>query len=515
MVHMPSLRQKPEASLGGSCRRDGVGMVFFLFLFFLPFSSEAAYYAWTSRARMAYDKLMQLRFGEARAQIRLLREEEPENLMYVLIEDYLDFFTIYIGEEEEVFRRLQPNKKRRLSLLRQQGDASSPWHDYLQADILLHWALARLKFEQYATSFLEVNKAFKLLSHNAERFPDFLPNRKNLGILHAIAGTIPDEYRAAVSWLTPLEGSMALGRSELESVLQNMEEDDVFRQEAYVLYAYMLLHLADEGDQAWRVIESSGLQADQSPLSCFVMANMAMRLGENDLALRYLERCPEGRAYFPFPYLHFMRALCLQRRLSPEAAMYFKRFLRSFRGRHFVKEAWQKLAWEALLSGDFAAYAHSMARCREEGVAVTDGDRAALREARSGLMPQPDLLRIRLLFDGGYYERAEALLQEFSPGDFKRHVHRLEFIYRSARLAQALGKSDQAFAKFQLVLEMGAEDPWYYACKAALELGRLCEHQGKFPEARSYYRRCLALKPASYRTGLHQAAKAGLKRLEK
>lgn len=478
------------------------------------FSLQAAYYAWSPSARLAYEKVMQLRFAEARAQLSRLRTEEPDNLMRILVEDYIDFFTIYIGEEERVFERLKSHKQQRLSLLRRQGDDSSPWHNYLQADILLHWALARLKFEQYATSFLEVNKAFKLLSQNAERFPDFLPNRKNLGILHAIAGTIPDEYNSAVSWLTSLEGSLAQGRAELESVLMEMDEEYVFRDETYVLYAYMLLHLADEGDEAWKVIEHSGLRVEDSPLSCFVMANVAMRLGENDRALEILEQCPSGRVYFPLPYLHFMRGICYQRKLRPEAEHYFELFLLTFRGRHFIKEAWQKRAWQALLNGDEERYRYCMSACRQMGVAVTDGDKSALREANLGLQPHPDLLRIRLLYDGGYYSQARQWMQNLGIEDFATHAHRVEFVYRSARLAHAEEQWEEAFAKYKLTLQMGADDPWYYACKAALELGHICEHQQDLKQAAFYYRRCLSLNPDEYRTGLHQAAKAGLKRLQ-
>ena len=488
-----------------------------VFLFFLLWSValpvQGASYSWSLHARMAYQKVMQLRFGEARAQLSLLRAEEPDNLMALLVEDYLDFFTIYIGEDAELFERLQANKKRRLSELRQRGNPDSPWHAYLQADILLHWALARLKFEQYATSFLEVNKAFKLLSQNAERFPDFLPNRKDLGILHAIAGTIPDEYSVAVSWLTSLEGSIQQGRAELESVLQQMDEDYIFRDETYVLYAYLLLHLADEKDGAWQVIEQSNLRSEDSPLAGFVLANMAMRMGRNERALEILEHTASGRAFFPLPYLHFMRAVCLQRKLSPEADKYFALFLDSFRGRHFIKEAWQKRAWQALLDGDEEGYRRCMSACRQMGAAVTDGDKAALREAKSGLMPHPDLLRIRLLYDGGYYEQAASLMQGLGPGDFSEHLHRLEFVYRSARLAQAMGDREEAFAKYKLCLQMGSDDKAYYACKAALELGRLCEQDGNSAQARYYYNRCLQLKPEEYRTGLHQAAKTGLNRL--
>ncbi len=473
----------------------------------------AAYYSWSPHARQAYQKVMQLRFGEARAQLSLLHKEEPDNLMALLVEDYLDFFTLYIGEDAELFERLQANKKLRLGELRRRGNPDSPWHAYLQADILLHWALARLKFEQYATSFLEVNKAFKLLSQNAERFPGFLPNRKDLGILHAIAGTIPDEYSMAVSWLTSLEGSIQQGRAELESVLEQMDEEYIFRDETYVLYAYLLLHLADEKDGAWQVIEQSSLRPEDSPLAGFVLANMAMRMGKNERALEILEHTASGRAFFPLPYLHFMRAVCLQRKLSPEADKYFALFLTSFRGRHFIKEAWQKRAWQALLEGDEEAYRRYMSACRQMGVAVTDGDKAALREAESGFRPHPDLLRIRLLYDGGYYERAASLLHELGPGDFSNHLYRLEFVYRSARLAQAMGDWEEAFAKYKLCLQMGSNDKAYYACKAALELGRLCEQAGKAEEARYYYNRCLQLKPEEYRTGLHQAAKTGLDRL--
>ncbi len=496
--------------------RPKCSVALFAFLLFclFPHWAQAESYVWSQRVNRAYEKVMQLRFGEARAQLALLKKEEPANLMYLLIEDYIDFFTIYIGEEEEVFERLQPHKKHRLTALRQRGDPDSPWHDYLQADILLHWALARLKFEQYATSFLEVNKAFKLLSQNAERFPDFLPNRKNLGVLHAIAGTIPDEYSTAVGWLTSLEGSIRQGRRELESVLRAMGPEYPFVEETYVLYAYLLLHLADERDRAWQLIEQSDLRAEDSPLAAFVLANMAMRLGENDRALDFLDRCPRGRAFFPFPYLHFMRAVCLQRKLLPEADHYFALFLTSFRGRHFIKEAWQKRAWQALLAGDEQGYRYGMLACRQMGVAVTDGDKAALREARMGLPPHPDLLRIRLLYDGGYYREAQKIMDKLGPGDFDRHVYRVEFFYRAARLAQALGDVEQAFAKYKLTLDMGAEDPWYYACKSALELGRLHEARGEFDLARSYYRHCLRLKPEAYRAGLHHEAKAGLKRLE-
>ena len=50
----------------------------------------------------------------------------------------------------------------------------------------------KLKFEEYFTAFNEVSKAYKLLTENQYRHPSFVANKKSLGILHAIIGTIPD-----------------------------------------------------------------------------------------------------------------------------------------------------------------------------------------------------------------------------------------------------------------------------------------------------------------------------------
>jgi len=122
-------------------------------------------------------------------------------------------------------------------------------------------------------------------------------------------------------------------------------------------------------------------------------------------------------------------------------------------------------------------------------------------------------LRIRLLYDGGYFHRAQAMLREWGPEDFSQHIYRLEFVYRSARLAHALGDWEEAFAKYKLTLEMGSKDTAYYACKSALELGHLYEQKGDKERAAHYYHLCLSLKPDEYRTGLHQAAKTGLERL--
>ena len=472
-----------------------------------------AHYAWTPVARAAYGKVIQLRFDEGNALLAQLAREEPDNLIRLHIENYRDFFTVYISEDLAAFERLEPNKEARLKRIRQ-ADVNSPYTLYLQADIRLHWALARLKFEEYPTAFFEVNKAYKLLRDNEARYPHFMPNRKDLGILHAIVGTIPDNYKWGVELLSALEGDFELGRRELEEVIAYAQtEDFVFEEEIYVLYAYLMLHLGQDDEAAWRVVNESSLDASRSPMATFIKANIAMRTNRNDEAIRLLQDRPQGAGFYPFPYLDFMLGTARMRKLDRNAAFSFQRFLKAYRGRNFIKEAYQRLAWIALLEDRPADYAKYMELVKWKGYAIVSSDESALQNAVSGERPHPDLLRARMLFDGGYFQRAYAQLVLLDPATLPSDRLRVEARYRTGRALQELQRYDEALRTYEQVIAEGAELPWYYACRAAVERGHIYEAMNLKVEARAAFERALAIKPDEHKTGLHQLAKAGLGRV--
>lgn len=488
-----------------------------LLLLFLPFllPAKGAYFSWSDKAREAYSKATQLRFTEAKSLLNQLQTDEPANLIRIHIENYIDFFTVFINEDYAEFQGLEKNKDLRLKQLRE-SPANSPWHLFLQADIRLQWALARLKFEEYATAFLEVNKAYKLLEENTRLYPDFMPNKKDLGILHAMVGTIPDNYKWAVGWLSSMDGSIDQGRGELEEVIVYAQKNDfIFQEETYVFYAYLLLHLDNKDDEAWRAMQSSGLNPETNPMACFILANVAMRTGRNDQAIQILEQRPGGRTFHPFPYLDFMLGIAKLQRLDEDAGIYLQKYLDKFTGRNFIKEAYQKLAWHCLVRGDLSGYRSHMDLVKTRGYTVVESDESALREATSGEMPHTTLLQARLLFDGGYYERARKKIQSISAASLTRTRDVLEYSYRLGRIHQALGQPDKALPAYAAAIEKGSAEPWYFACRAALESGRIHEKAGNKEKARTFYQQCLTIKPAENRIGIHQAAKAGLERLGK
>jgi predicted negative regulator of RcsB-dependent stress response len=489
------------------------GLTCLLFLLGNAYSSYAKHFEYTYLARNAYEKAISLQFSEAEALVEQIKVHDPDNLIIYHIENYIDCLSLFITEDKEAFLRLKARKKERLAKV-ELGDPSSPYYLYIQADIRLQWALVRLKFEEYLGTFTDVSKAYKLLQKNEEAFPGFMPNKKDLGLLHALVGTIPDSYKWGVKLLSGLDGTIAEGRQEISDVLQYARHNEfLFEEETLVIYSFLLLHLANEPEQAWQILQKR-LFPQKNLLHCFVMSNIAMRTGRNDEAIDLLQHRPQGAAYFPFPFTDYMLGISKLRRLDQDAHQYLLRFLKDYEGENFIKDTYQKLAWHALINGSELGYLQYMSKCEREGKTVTGDDISALNEAKANYVPTSQLVKARLLFDGGYFKQALGTLEQVDYEELDNEKEKLEFLYRKGRILDGLKKYDQAIFYYSLTIQEGRPLPYYFACNAALKAGIIYENRKIFHKAEEFYNDCLTMFPQEHQNSLHHQAKAGLGRMK-
>lgn len=479
-------------------------------LMLLPTIAAAApYYEFSARAQTAYEQILRLDMAAATATLLVLKKEEPENLVYLHLENYCDFFQLYLSEDDRLLEAKLPFRDVRLKALNQLP-ADSPWKNYAMAEVRLHWALIRLRFESYYPAFRDVNKAHKLLRENAKKFPDFLPTYKDLGLLHAAVGTIPPQFKWGVELFSSLNGSIEEGREEMQLALA--DKDGPFYRETAVLFALLELHLNGEPEQAWQLVNELQLKPKRNKLHCFVLANIAMRSGRNDQALAILEAQPRDRSTEDFPYLDFMLGMAKIRDLDTGARVHFQSFLLRFNGRHFVKEAGQKIAWCELLMGRDTAYRKALEAIGRRGNATSGGDRNAANEVINGQPPHLGLLKARLLFDGAYYERARQEIDAIDATSLTPE-EQLELVYRTGRILHGLKDYVGALSFYERTLASGRHAESFFACNAALQAGLIEEIRGNPQRAKHYFKQCLSLHPEAYKTGLHIQAKAGLNRL--
>ena len=197
------------------------------------------YYDFNDRAEGIYRDILALELNRAQADILTLRSAQPSNLAAEHLESYLDFFRLYLTGNQSLETELENRFDRRENTLAT-GEDGDPYFRYAQAENYLHRSLMDIRFNRHLAAFRHLNKANKLLRDNAGRFPDFLLNYKDLGLLHAAVGSIPSSYRWGVELFSSLTGTIADGQAEMQRAL--LDTNSPFHLETAVLAAFLELH---------------------------------------------------------------------------------------------------------------------------------------------------------------------------------------------------------------------------------------------------------------------------------
>lgn len=460
-----------------------------------------------------YKAILDLDIDETRKAINARISDNEFNLAYYHIASYTDFFDLFISEDEDKFKRLVKNKDFYISKLEMLSD-EDPYKDYAIAEITLHWAIIRSKFGELLKSSREIIKAYKRLESNKKAHPEFSLNNKSLSIIHALIETV--SIPGIIKKFFGLKGSILQAEEEIESTLKSVSEDssvNFLLKECEAIYLYLLMHQLGKPADALEYMSQSTISESLDPLSIFMTSKILQKTGQNDKAKERLESTL-GKAHL-FPHLRFEYALCLLKKLDAACIPQFESFIKEFSGLHYIKEAHQKLAWAHLIfQEDLAAYKYHMGRALIDGEDLVDGDKQAELEAEQNLIPSKELLQARLLFDGGYYQKAYALLVKKAyqfTGDTR---HTLEFNYRMGRLCHRLNNYPEAISFYNKSIENESGHDSYYAANASLQIGIILESQSRYTQAIKAYSNCLKMNPSSYKQSIHQKAKTGILRTE-
>jgi len=463
------------------------------------------------RMQQSYAHIINFEFEAANKLLTIEQIEHPDNGIIVLHQNYIDFLTILIGEEEDFFSTAKDFKSDRIDFILA-GDDSSPYFLFAQAEVHLQWAFARLKFEEYLTAAYEIQKAYSLLEKNQEQFPDFKLNKKGLGLLHALVGAIPEKYQWVIN-LVGIEGGIELGLSELNSLLKD-DEMEMYHSEVLFLTTFLQLNMTNDEIAYKQILDEIGVKYSHDYLLNFAAARLSHALGKNDLCIKVLENRPDAEGKFLFYYLDYLQGMSYLYNLDYEKSeIFFNRFLKNFKGSNYIKSAYQKLAWIAFLQQKGDEKMSCLEKIKSEGRAFIDEDKVALKEAEKNYMNSPKLLRARLLYDGGYYKKAHLeLTSENKLSDYAGFFD--EYYYRLARIESKLKYFDaQVISQYQKAFDIGKKSTNYYAPMSALQIGLILEKQNKLNQAKIYFEKCLSLSDFDYERGIHQKAKAGLVRV--
>ena len=489
------------------------GKRFLLFLFFLSCQLTArAGFVYDANCIDAYKAIISLRIPEAKLLIQKEKQLAPDNGIIVLLENYVDYFSLLASENKSDYERLSAYKSARLSGL-EGNDKNSPFYLFSQAEVDLQWAFLKMKFGDYLSSALDAKKASNLLKENAKKYPDFLPNQKSLGLVNFIFGSVPASVKGIARFLG-INGDVATGLKQLEDVRAALPKSKYGFYYDEVMFFLCTIEIdARRDNKAYpKLIGYLDNMDKNSLLKAFLQGHIAAKTGHNDEAIDYFEACPRGSQYINWPAMDYQLGNCKLNRLDNDAPVYLEKYINEFKGINYIKDSYLKLGYYYLLQNNEEKYKSYMTLVKKKGFGIDEKDKQALNEAND-TKPDLDLLKAHLFFDGGYYDKALAILEGKDVAKLTLLRDKIEYYYRLGRIYDKINKTSEALLNYQRTINVGKASRYYYAANAALNMGRICEEKRDFKKAADYYNETIDMKDYDQQGSIENEAKAGLKRV--
>ncbi len=468
-----------------------------------------------NNCKLAYEDILSLKFKDATQRIEIEKVSNPDNIFIPYLENYIDFLKVTVGEDEELFKLVEDSIQYRINRINSLPD-NSKYKKYFIGNINLQWATAQLKFGNYATGAIGINRSYRLIKKNNNEYPNFIPNSITLGILHIIIGLVPDSFDWFLNIIS-MEGDVQQGYLELIQAYEDCSKNsrfDFLKNEILFYTGMVDLNLKPNPEIAKLLLSDKIIMNKDNLLLTYLSINILMKNGKNNDALELFNSFDFTNDYYPFYYLNYLHGDCYLRKLNTKKAIEeYQIFKNNFKGQNYIKDAWQKIAWCELINSDTIAYLKAMDNVLLNGETNIDADKSAEQSAKNKeLIPNVELLKSRLLFDGGYYESSKELLLEI-PEHKLTSKQLVEKNYRLARISHEVADYKNAKKYYSTTIETGRLFPEYLAANSALKLGNIYEIEKNTKMAVYYYQLCLEIDFDEYRNSIRGKAKQGLLRV--
>ena len=469
-------------------------------------------YQWTARTQKIYESITSLRIPEARTLINQDKKANASNLIYPLLESYADFYQLFLNENKAEYNQMYPAFEQRIKLL-EEGPKQSPYHLYTIALAHLHKSLIAIRFNKNLEAALDFRKAFLLFKENKKAYPNFSPNDVYLGLMTTVIGTIPKGYQ----WMASLLGMSGKITEGNALVLKYIHSKDAYanhcRNEALFVYPYLVMNFEGNKKKTFDFLENTDYDFTNNHLHAYMATNLYLNNQQSQKALQIASNINPANTYLDLPFWQFEMGYAYLNELKLDAAKNaLQQFINRFKGQFYVKDAFEKLSWIAYIQGDQAKANAYRSNVLSKGNDITDAEKQALQNAKKGTWPHPILLRARLLSDGGYQQQALSVLAGKTSKDFDKDADKTEFAYRLGRIYDLAGQPDQAIPFYSSAIEKGANQPAYFAARAALQIGFIYEQKNNPSLAITFFNTCLEMKNHAFKNSLDQKAKTGIQR---
>lgn len=488
-------------------------LCFGLVIMLWPDTANASYFNFNENCKKAYAEASRANFDEADAILKKERSTRPDNLATVYVEVFSNFLNTTFQESPEGDEKFLDWIDEKIDLVKE-GDESE-FKGFVLGELNLFEALVETRSGNMVSGAFSLRRAYLTLEENLEEYPDFLLPKKGLYTVQALLSNIPQTYKGLAEFFG-YETDQYVALKELDILQKSLQNDTsygVFRKEVNLYRGTIMLKLTQNYEEAFNIIKANTSDYTKNPVSCFVRGKLALDSKKTNEAIEVLQHFSGPDC--PIPYINYDLGTAYFYKLDSKCPLYYSYFLRQTNGPGLVKDTYLKLAYYAYLKNMPEKVDLWLKYIREHETSNREKDKVAVEEASKFDNLDKTLLKVRIYFDGGFYEYALTMLEKDSERLKQNDYTKVRYFYQSARLHQDMNHFEDAVEQFEEVVKMPFEEREYYVPVSYYQMGAIyedkLENSAKAIEA---YRNCLSFKNYPYESHYQYKSKLGIKRLE-
>jgi tetratricopeptide (TPR) repeat protein len=491
--------------------KKGAPAISLLVLFFYTHTTWAQVFQFNANCMEIQQQLVQFNLKTASVLIDKELNIQPNNTALSLLQNYVDFYTFIATQDVEWLKSKQSKLNERIQAL-DACKTANPYIRYAKSEIHLQWAFSLGIAGELSSAAFQFRNAYKLLEENIKQYPSFAPNYKNMGMLQAMLGTTPDNYKWILK-IVGMEGDFKTGMKMLENFIeheQKLPTEPLDKQTGNYYYILLNLNFGNRSE-CWKYADKYTRNNLDNPLYVYLRAFTAIKTARSDEAIKTLSN-KNSHSDVPFPLLDYLMGVAMLNAQHESAAVHFKKFVSFSRGGNLIKDAYMRLSWHYVLRGNEREAQTYRSMALQFGNNFSDEDKKAFKECSSKTWPNTELLKIRLLQDGGYYNKALDVLDQLKPKTLLPE-QQAEYYYRFARIMHEQQYYLKAIENYKICIQISKNMQLHFAPYSNFYIGSIYEQNHNNDLALEYYQRVFEFKNFEYKTSIYQKTRAGISRI--
>lgn len=458
---------------------------------------------------MAWENILDLKPDSAREYLDAEKQLNPGNPFTFYYYHYACFLHTLISADIQGYEEFNKESE----LLTGDFRDSDPNHAeylYLLSSMHLQRAFLNIYFGDQWKGIRNFYTAYRMAGQNSINYPDFISNLKIEGITELLISSVPENYKWLFNWLG-MRADLREAASKLERYYATCSSDE--KPEAMIILSLAYGQIMLDKEKAYRILKEGDKHNMSRTITQPFRAFYASATGHTTEAVSLLEQnLLSGEDLGVRTVL--LLGLTKLNRLDDDAGKYLEDFIERYKGPNHIRTAYHKLSWYYLIRGDTARYVQNKQMVLSGGDDFLASDKQATAEASDPDFPNVDLLKARLLYDAGMYDRSLEILKNVPVYELDKERYRLEYSYRLARVCHNLDITERAKELYMEVIAAGRDHHTYFAPYSALQMGIIAENEGRYEEAGRFYQTCLEINRGQYRAGIEREARIRLEALK-